>query len=64
MRTLADREIPDSFDPAVDPAETLRFSVLGTALFEPLILALRKLAHVDRIRSIAAARAAAGPDSG
>ncbi|MFK8023200.1 MAG: hypothetical protein AB8G26_04475 [Ilumatobacter sp.] len=34
---------------------TLRFSVLGTALFEPLILALRKLAHVDRIRATPAA---------
>jgi len=55
VRTLADSEIPDDFDPASDPAATLRFSVLGTALFEPLILALRKLAHVDRIRSTPAA---------
>ncbi len=55
VRTLADTEIPDDFDPAADPAATLRFTVLGTALFEPLILALRKLAHVDRIRSTPAA---------
>lgn len=55
VRTLADSEIPEDFDPAADPAATLRFSVLGTALFEPLILALRKLAHVDRIRSTPAA---------
>ncbi|MEO1061956.1 MAG: MerR family transcriptional regulator [Actinomycetota bacterium] len=55
VRTLADTEIPDDFDPSDDPGATLRFSVLGTTLFEPLILALRKLAHVDRIRSTPAA---------
>ncbi|MEM9746074.1 MAG: MerR family transcriptional regulator [Actinomycetota bacterium] len=55
VRQLADSEISDDFDPAGDPVAALRFSVLGTALFEPLILALRKLAHVDRIRSTPAA---------
>lgn len=55
VRTLADTEIPEDFDPAADPATALRFSVLGTVLFEPLILALRKLAHVDRIRTTPAA---------
>jgi DNA-binding transcriptional MerR regulator len=54
-RTLADSEIPASYDPALNPAEVLRFSVLGTVLFEPVLLALRKLAHVDRIRKTAAA---------
>ena len=53
VRGLADVEIPDSYDPARDPAATLRFAVLGTVLFEPVILALRKLAHVDRQRSLA-----------
>ena len=57
MRRLADRAIPDSYDPDSDPEGALRLAVLGTALFEPVILALRKLAHVDRIRSIAARRA-------
>lgn len=52
MRRLADRAIPDSYDPEADPEGALRFAVLGTALFEPLLLALRKLAHVDRIRAI------------
>lgn len=51
VRTLADVEIPETFDPAADPAAILRFSVLGTVLFEPVLLALRKLAHTDRIRS-------------
>ena len=50
VRSLADIEIPDTYDPAVDRAAVLHFSVLGTVLFEPVILALRRLAHVDRIR--------------
>lgn len=50
VRSLADVEIPDTYDPAVDRAAVLRFSVLGTVLFEPVLLALRKLAHLDRIR--------------
>lgn len=52
VRRLADTEIADDFDVDVDPVEALRFSVLGTVLFEPVILALRKLAHVDRIREV------------
>ncbi len=54
VRRLAEIEIPERFDPAADPAAALRFSVLGTALFEPILLALRKLAHVDRIRGLPA----------
>lgn len=54
VRRLADVEIPERFDAAVDPAAGLRFSVLGTVLFEPVLLALRKLAHVDRIRRLPA----------
>ena len=50
VRSLADVEIPDTYDPSVDRSSVLRFSVLGTVLFEPVLLALRKLAHVDRIR--------------
>lgn len=50
VRGLAEVEIPDTYDPAVDPAAVLRFSVLGTVLFEPVLLALRRLAHIDRIR--------------
>ena len=50
VRSLADVEIPDTYDPSLDRSSVLRFSVLGTVLFEPVLLALRKLAHVDRIR--------------
>ncbi|MEO6095867.1 MAG: MerR family transcriptional regulator [Fibrobacteria bacterium] len=48
MKSIADREIPDSFDPAGEPWESLRYAVLGTYLLEPLILALRRLAHAER----------------
>jgi hypothetical protein len=51
-RSLATTEIPRTFDTEIDADEALRFSVLGTVLFEPVLLALRKLAHVDRIRKI------------
>ncbi|QSB05631.1 MerR family transcriptional regulator [Natronoglycomyces albus] len=30
-----------------DPQETLQFAVLGTALYEPVLLALRRLAHYE-----------------
>jgi DNA-binding transcriptional MerR regulator len=49
---LAEREIPGSWDPAGAPAAALRYAVLGTVLFEPVILALRRLAHVDRHRRL------------
>ncbi|MFF1573974.1 MerR family transcriptional regulator [Leifsonia sp. NPDC058292] len=41
--------------PSADPAEALGYAVLGTALYEPVIAALRRLAHQD----IAARRLAA-----
>lgn len=61
---LAAFELPDTWSPSVAPAEALMYVVQGTILFEPLILALRRLAHVDRGRKLRAhrkARAAAGP---
>lgn len=45
---LAAFELADDWNPAVAPADTLAYVVLGTALFEPLILDLRRMAHVDR----------------
>lgn len=64
MRGLADQAIPDTYDPEADPEGTLRFAVLGTALFEPALLALRKLAHVDRIRTIEKLRSGSAPHRG
>ena len=49
---LAQREIPGTWDPAGAPTDALRYAVLGTVLFEPVILALRRLAHVDRHRRL------------
>jgi DNA-binding transcriptional MerR regulator len=64
MRAVAEAEIPDDYSPDADPAAALRFAVLGTVLFEPVLLALRKLAHSDRARELRARgeRAGAGPD--
>jgi DNA-binding transcriptional MerR regulator len=52
MKQVADAEIPESFDPAGDPFESLRYAVLGTYLFEPLLLSLRRLAHGQRTTEI------------
>jgi DNA-binding transcriptional MerR regulator len=49
---LAEREIPGTWDPDGAPTDALRYAVLGTVLFEPVILALRRLAHVDRHRRL------------
>lgn len=56
-RHLAEIEIPESWDPAGAPTDALRYAVLGTVLFEPVILALRRLAHTDRHRRLSAAAA-------
>ncbi len=53
MRGLAEIEIPEAYDPDGDPQILLTYAVLGTALFEPVILSLRKLGHVDRHRELA-----------
>ena len=53
MRDLAETEIPAAYDPHGDPQRLLTYAVLGTALFEPVILSLRKLGHVDRHRVLA-----------
>lgn len=52
MKAIADEEIPDSFNPEGDPVESMRYAVLGTYLFEPLILSLRRLAHGQRTAEI------------
>jgi DNA-binding transcriptional MerR regulator len=52
MKSIADQEIPDSFDPRGSPWQSLRYAVLGTYLFEPLLLALRRLAHAERTTQV------------
>lgn len=49
---LADFEIPADWAPAASPNAALRYVVLGTVLFEPFILALRRMAHVARTRQL------------
>ena len=45
---LARHEIPDGWQPERAPNAALRYAVLGTLLFEPLILSLRRMAHMAR----------------
>lgn len=56
---LAKHELPEEFEPLAARETALRYAVLGTVLFEPLILALRRLAHVSRTRTLSRARAEA-----
>ena len=56
---LAAFELSEGWNPAASRAEALKYVVLGTVLFEPLILALRRLAHVDRGNKRRARRRAA-----
>jgi DNA-binding transcriptional MerR regulator len=51
-RSIAEREIPEDWNPGVAPDETLHYAVLGTVLGEPLLLALRRMAHIARSRQI------------
>ncbi len=48
MKEVADQEIPDDFDPAGKPWEAFKYAILGTYLYEPLILSMRRMAHGQR----------------
>ena len=50
-RDIAAFEVPDDWS-TDDPEPALRYGMLGTVLYEPLILALRRMAHVDRGRHL------------
>jgi DNA-binding transcriptional MerR regulator len=54
---IAAFEIPEDWDPAGAPTASLKYALLGTYLFEPLILALRRFAHAERSRKLADLRA-------
>jgi DNA-binding transcriptional MerR regulator len=49
--SIAKNEIPEEWDPG-STEEALAYSMLGTVLFEPVILAARRMAHVARIRAL------------
>jgi DNA-binding transcriptional MerR regulator len=49
---LAQVEIPDDWQPDASREAALKYALLGTVLFEPLILALRRMAHVARTRKV------------
>jgi DNA-binding transcriptional MerR regulator len=45
-------EIPEGWDPDRFPSETLRYAIVGTYIFEPVILAFRRLALSQRSTEI------------
>ena len=49
---LAAHEIPEDWQPEAAREAALRYAMLGTVLFEPLLLALRRMAHVARTRRV------------
>jgi DNA-binding transcriptional MerR regulator len=49
---IAQHEIPETWQPEGAPNATLRYAVLGTVLFEPIILAFRRMAHTARARHL------------
>jgi len=55
---IARMEIPEDFAPDDSREAALRYSVLGTMLFEPFILALRRMGHVAFSRLAAETRKA------
>ncbi|MBM4361080.1 MAG: MerR family transcriptional regulator [Deltaproteobacteria bacterium] len=54
---IARREIPEDWKPEEDREAALGFAVLGTVLFEPFLLALRRMAHLSRSRGLIEAQA-------
>ncbi len=60
VKEIARFELPENWDPAGASAASIQYAVLGTCLFEPLLLAMRRLAHRERARELRAARARRG----
>ena len=50
---IARYEIPEDWRPGEHPEEALRQAIVGTVLMQPVILALRSLAHEHRTRTLA-----------
>lgn len=53
-------EIPEGWDPDRFPSEALRYAIVGTYLFEPVILAFRRLALSQRSTEIQLRRRESG----
>jgi hypothetical protein len=53
LEGIVEHEVPDDWQPEVDREAALRYAMLGTVLFEPFLIALRRMAHVSRTRSLA-----------
>lgn len=56
VEDIVAHEVPDNWHPEQDREAALRYAVLGTVLFEPFLIALRRMAHVARTRQLAARR--------
>lgn len=56
--SLAELEIPEDWRPT--GADALSYAVLGTVLFEPVILSLRRMAHEDRHKRLTASQSNRG----
>lgn len=53
MESLAEVEMPaDVWQPDEDPSGTLTAAITGSVLFEPILLALRRLAHENRAHAL------------
>lgn len=61
---LARMEIPADWEPERDPEAALEYAVLGTVLYEPVLVALRRLAHIHRSRTLTRGDARAPADDG
>ncbi len=60
-KEIARFEVPDERDAAGGPERSPEFDILGVQLFEPLLLALRRIAYRDRAQQVREARARRAP---
>jgi DNA-binding transcriptional MerR regulator len=61
MQALAEVEMPEAaWRPDEDAPATLTAAILGTVLFEPILLAIRRLAHENRARQLTRERRKVG----
>jgi DNA-binding transcriptional MerR regulator len=62
MEALAEVEMPEAaWRPDEDAPATLTAAILGTVLFEPILLAMRRLAHENRARQLTRERGKVAP---